>query len=87
VWIERILEGLSWGLFAVSVLIPIFSFAIAWSWLKPALMKQAEIEEVEVEEYEHPPELPEQEYDEPRYTASTIVRPPQVVRREDVDED
>ena len=90
-FLEKILEGLSWGLFVVAILVPIVSFNIAWSWLEPILRKQKE-EELELltdlleEEFEEEPPLPDNE--EPqrqhyRFTASTIVRPPNVIRRKD----
>jgi hypothetical protein len=88
-FLEMILKGLSWGVFGVSALIPICAFGVAWSYLGPMLRKQKE-EELELltdlfEEDEELPELPDNEESPPRYkyVASTIVRPPHVVRRED----
>ncbi len=90
-FLEKILEGLSWGLFVVAILVPIASFNVAWSWLGPILKKQKE-EERELltdlfeEEFEEEPPLPDNEESQPpryRFTASTIVRPPNVIRRED----
>ncbi len=87
-----ILKGLSWGLFGVAALIPICAFSVAWSHLGPVLKRAEEQEELELElltdlfeEDEEPPELPTNEAPRQlyKYTASTIVRPPNVVRRED----
>ena len=100
--IENILEGLSWGLFFVAAIIPVASFTIAWSWLAPLLRKSKEREnELLARLFEELPELPEEEEpelpeepeepidEEPqyRYVASTIVRPPNVIRKEDVEDD
>jgi hypothetical protein len=98
VFLEKLLQGLSWGLFFVSVLIPVLSFSVAWSWLGPILRRPKEdLEELEKFVLEDPPDLPEppelpelpKEKPPPRYrfVASTIVRPPKVIRREDKDED
>jgi hypothetical protein len=86
-----ILKGLSWGLFGVAALIPLYAFSIAWSWLGPILRKSAEDElelltDVFEEDFEEEPELPSNEEEPPpryKYIASTIVRPPHVIRRED----
>jgi hypothetical protein len=84
-----ILKGLSWGLFGVSALIPLCAFSVAWSYLGPILKRRKE-EELELltdlfeEEFEEEPTLPKNE--EPqryRFVASTIVRPPNIVRRKD----
>ena len=92
-FIEMILKGLSWGLFGVSALIPLCAFSVAWSHLGPILRKQKE-EELELltdlfeEEFEETPALPANEPPRYRYpTPSTIVRPPNVVRREDIEND
>jgi hypothetical protein len=91
VFLEKILEGLSWGLFVVAILVPIASFNVAWSWLGPILRRSKE-EELELltdfleEEFEEEPPLPENEElqrQRYRFTASTIVRPPNVIRRKD----
>lgn len=94
VW-EKILEGLAWGLFAVAALLPVAAFSIAWSWLEPALRKpKGNIEEL-LTSFEELPELPEievepelEEPEEPmyKYTPSTIVRPPNVIKRKDDDD-
>ncbi len=90
-FLEMILKGISWGLFGVAALIPLCAFGVAWSYLGPILRKQKE-EELEILtdifEEDEPPELPKEE-PPPRYkyTASTIVRPPNVVRREDIEND
>ena len=90
-FVEMILKGLSWGLFGVSVLIPLCAFSVAWSYLGPILSKQKE-EELELltdlleEEFEEEPPLPINKVEPPqryRFTPSTIVRPPNVIRRED----
>jgi hypothetical protein len=91
-FLERILEGLSWGLFGVAVLIPLCSFSIAWSWLGPILKKREEEAELELltdlfEEDE--PELPSNDEGPPpryRFVAGTIVRPPPVMPRKEDDE-
>ncbi len=91
-FLEMILKGLSWGVFGVAVLIPLYAFSIAWSWAGPVLKRAEEQEEEELElltdlfeEDEDEPELPSNEGPPPRYkyVASTIVRPPNIVRRED----
>ena len=88
--LEKILEGLSWGLFGVSALIPLCAFSVAWSYLGPILRKSKDdriellddLFEEDTDEAE--PELPTPEIHKPyRFTASTIVRPPNIVRRED----
>ena len=91
-FLEMILRGLSWGLFGVSVLIPLCAFGVAWSYLGPILRKRQK-DELEIltdlfEEDEEPPELPKEEPPQRyKYTASTIIRPPNVVRREDSEND
>lgn len=91
-FLEMILKGFSWGLFGVAVLIPLCAFNIAWSHLGPILRKQRE-EELEVltdlleEEFEEEPPLPESEPPRYKYIASTIVRPPNVIRKEDSEND
>jgi hypothetical protein len=86
-FLEMILKGLSWGVFGVSVLIPLCAFGVAWSYLGPMLRKQKEEELEELTDLfeEDEPELPSNEDPRKRYkyTPSTIVRPPNVVRRED----
>jgi hypothetical protein len=95
VFFEMMLKGLSWGLFGVSALIPLCAFSVAWSYLGPILRKQKE-EELELltdlfeEEFEEEPPLPESEEKPPqryRFVASTIVRPPNIIRREDTEND
>jgi hypothetical protein len=90
-FLEMILRGLSWGVFGVAVLIPLCAFSVAWSWAGPLLKRAREQKEEELElltdlfeEDEEPPELPDNaDSRHYRFTASTIVRPPKVVRRED----
>ena len=94
--LDMILKGLSWGLFGVAALIPLYAFSIAWSWLGPILKRSEEEAKEELEfltdlleeDHEEKPELPSNEEPPPRYKyiASTIVRPPSVVRREDKDD-
>jgi hypothetical protein len=95
VFLEMFLKGLSWGVFGVSVLIPLCAFSVAWSHLGPILKRAEEQKEEELElltdlfeEDEDEPELPSNE-GPPRYKyiASTIVRPPNIVQREDDEED
>jgi len=79
--VEKLLEGFSWGIMVVGGLIPVAAFAIAWSWLGPKLKKPEEDLALLDAMFEKPPEMPEHE--EPqvfKYTPSTIVRPPNVVR-------
>ena len=81
--VEKLLEGFSWGIMVVGGLIPVAAFAIAWSWLGPKLKKPEEslLDTI----FEEAPEMPEHE--EPplyRFSPSTIVRPPNVVRLKDV---
>lgn len=90
-FLEMFLKGLSWGLFGVAALTPICAFSVAWSYLGPILRKQKE-EELELltdlfEEYEEEPPIPENPPQRYRFVASTIVRPPNVVRREDTEND
>ncbi len=89
--LDMILKGLSWGLFGVAALIPLCAFSVAWSHLGP-ILKRAEKQEEELElltdlfEEDEEPELPDNEEGPPpryKYTASTIVRPPNIVRRKD----
>jgi hypothetical protein len=91
-FLDMILKGLSWGLFGVAAAIPLCAFSIAWSWAGPILKRAEEQKEEELElltdlfeEDEDEPELPLNEEPAPRYrfTPSTIVRPPNHVRRED----
>lgn len=98
--IEKILEGLAWGLFFVAAVVPVAAFSVAWSWLWPLLRKSKETE-IELlaklfeDQPEEPPELPEESPELPidedmppyRFTASTIVRPPKVIRKADVEDD
>lgn len=82
--LEKLLEGLSWGVLIVGGLIPIAAFAVAWSWLGPKLKKPDEDLALLDTIFEEPPPMPEHEPPQSyRYTASTIVRPPNVVRLED----
>lgn len=91
-FLEMMLKGLSWGIFCVSVLVPICAFSVAWSHLGPILRKRKD-EELELltdlleEDFEEEPPLPDNKEVSPRYrfTASTIVRPPPVVRKEDIE--
>jgi len=79
--VEKLLEGFSWGIMVVGGLIPVAAFAVAWSWLGPKLKKPEEDLALLDAMFEKPPEMPEHE--EPqifKYTPSTIVRPPNVVR-------
>ncbi len=85
-FLEMLLKGLSWGVFFVALLIPIACFNVAWSWLGPRLRKP--VEPLTEEVFEEKPELPDNEEGPPpryRFTPSTIVRPPNVVRREDIE--
>ena len=88
-FLDMILSGLSWGLFGVAALVPIAAFSVAWSWLGP-ILKRTEEQQEELEALtelfeEDEPDLPSNEGPPPRYryTASTIVRPPNIIRRED----
>lgn len=97
--IEKILEGLAWGLFFVAAIVPVAAFSVAWSWLGPLVIKPKEKEnELLAKLFEELPELPELPEESPeipineepptyRFTASTIVRPPNVIRKEDVEDD
>lgn len=83
--VEKLLEGFSWGIMVVGGLIPVAAFAVAWSWLGPKLKKPEEDLALLDTMFEKPPEMPEHE--EPqifKYTPSTIVRPPNVVRLKDL---
>ncbi len=88
-FLEKILWGLSWGLGIVALLVPVCSFTIAWSWLRPILNRPKEVlADVFEEEFEEEPPLPENPpSEEPpqryRFVASTIVRPPNIIRRKD----
>ena len=99
-FIEKILEGLSWGVFIVAAIIPVIAFSVLWSWLGPKLRRRIEAEEEflpelieEPEEHDIEPELPSIETKPPerppayRFIASTIVRPPKVVRLDEENED
>ena len=95
-FLEMILKGLSWGLFGVAVLVPLCAFSVAWSHLGPVLRRKVEQEELELltdlfeeDEDEPEPDLPSNEKPAQRYrfTPSTIVRPPNVVRKEDIEND
>jgi len=101
VFIEKILEGLSWGVFIVAVILPVVTFSVIWNWLGPKLRRQVVEEEEFLPELieepgEHPdiePELPDIE-PEPlnrspayRFIASTIVRPPKIIRRDEDKDD
>ncbi len=93
-FIEKILEGLAWGTFIVAVMIPVITFSAIWAWLGPRLRKRRKPEEEFLPELiEEPeehldiePELPDIEMEPSskptayRFVASTIVRPPKVVR-------
>ena len=91
--IEKILEGLAWGLFIVAAIVPVASFSVAWSWLGPLLIKPKEKEndllaKLFEKPLEEPPEFPLNEEEPPlRFTPSTIVRPPNVIRKKDVEDD
>ena len=80
--VEKLLEGFSWGIMVVGGLIPVAAFAVAWSWLGPKLKKPEEA--LSLLDFEEPPEMPEHEAPPLKYTPSTIVRPPNVVRIKDV---
>jgi hypothetical protein len=89
-FLEMFLRGLSWGVFGVAALIPLCAFSVAWSHLGPVLKRAEEQKEEELELLtdlfeEDEPELPSNEDPPPRYkyVASTIVRPPPVMPRED----
>lgn len=81
--VEKLLEGFSWGIMVVGGLIPVAAFAIAWSWLGPKLKKPEEDLALLDTMFEQPPEMPEHEAPQLKYTPSTIVRPPNVVRIKD----
>ena len=83
--VEKLLEGFSWGIMIVGGLIPVAAFAIAWSWLGPKLKKPPEEDLALLDTmFEEAPEMPEHEAPPLKYTPSTIVRPPNVVRLKDV---
>jgi hypothetical protein len=89
-FLEMFLRGLSWGVFGVAALIPLCAFSVAWFHLGPVLKRAEEQKEEELELLtdlfeEDEPELPSNEDPPPRYkyVASTIVRPPPVMPRED----
>jgi len=85
--LEKLLEGLTWGVLAVGALIPIAlfvgAFVLAWSWLGPKLAKPEDsiLEGL----FEDPPPLPLPDEHEPperyKYVPSTILRPPSIVQQ------
>lgn len=88
--LEKLLEGLAWGLWTAGILVPVMGLFVVWRWVGPKILPPAE-EEAEVleETFEEPPPMPEPNDEaqfQYRYPASTIVRPPKVISRTDPDE-
>lgn len=89
--LDKFIEGFLWGVFIMGAMVPVFAGLALWTFVGRKFVKRKEpiIELIEeLDGMEEPPPLPEPEPPpQYRFQASTIVRPPNVVSKEEIERD